>query len=71
MRSIWTSDYVLTKRHLGLILLAAGLFFVTGMVILELVKSDGFGTVQKLSVMIGIASVLIGLSLLPLGNHPA
>ncbi len=71
MRSIWMSEYTLTKRHLGLILLAAGLLFVMGMVILELVKRDGFGTVQKLGVAGGIASLLVGLSLLPLGDRPA
>lgn len=73
MFRIFSAEFTLTKRHLGLLLLAGGLVLIVGMVAAEWLdsQSGGFGTVQKLGLLAGIAATLIGLSLLPLGSQPA
>ena len=72
-RAFFSLDFTLTKRHLGVILLGVGLVLFSGMFIVEAVKSqsDGIGTVQKLGILVGAASIIVGLTLLPLGSHPA
>jgi hypothetical protein len=73
LKRVFSPDFTLTKRHLGVILLAAGLVLVAGMFVVDAVKSqsDGIGTVQKLGILVGVTSVVVGLTLLPLGNRPA
>ncbi|HVO70514.1 MAG TPA: hypothetical protein VMT24_10740 [Aggregatilineaceae bacterium] len=73
LKTLFSPDFTLTKRHLGVILLGAGLALIAGMFVVEAVKSrsDGIGTVQKLGMLVGITSVVVGLTLLPLGNRPA
>jgi hypothetical protein len=68
-----SADFTVTKRLLGLLLLAIGLALIVGMVAAEYLnsRSGGFGTLQKLGTLAGAASMVIGLSLLPLGNQPA
>lgn len=72
-KAFFSPDFTLTKRHLGVILLAAGLVLSSGMVLVEALKSqsDGIGTVQKLGLLVGAASIIVGLTLIPLGNRPA
>jgi hypothetical protein len=67
------TDFTLTKRHLGLILMAAGLGLVVIMLAAEWLdsQSGGFGTLQKMGVMVGALSLIAGCTLLPLGNRPA
>jgi hypothetical protein len=73
LKTVFSPDFTLTKRHLGVILLGAGLVLFVGMFVVEAMKSqsDGIGTVQKLSILVGVTSVVVGLTLLPLGNRPA
>jgi hypothetical protein len=70
----WLSDeFTLTKRHLGVLLLAGGVMLLAAAVLAEFVRSGpgGIGTVQQLSLLIGALSVLAGITLLPLGDRPA
>jgi uncharacterized membrane protein YgdD (TMEM256/DUF423 family) len=73
LKAFFSPDFTLTKRHLGVILLAAGVVLFSGMFLAEALKSqsDGIGTVQKLGLLIGAVSIIVGLTLLPLGNRPA
>jgi hypothetical protein len=70
----WFSDeFTLTKRHLGVLLLLAGLMLLAAAVLAEVVRSGpgGIGTVQQLSILVGILSTIAGTTLLPLGDQPA
>jgi hypothetical protein len=73
LKTFFSPDFTLTKRHLGVILLGAGLLVFGGMFVVEAMKSqsDGIGTVQKLGILVGAMSIVVGLTLLPLGSHPA
>jgi Na+/H+ antiporter NhaA len=73
LKTFFSPDFTLTKRHLGVILLGAGLALFAGMFVVEAVRSqsDGIGTVQKLGILVGAMSIVVGLSLLPLGRRPA
>jgi hypothetical protein len=73
LRQFLSDEFTLTKRHLGLILLAAGIVALVGAVAVEIVHSGPvrFGTVQKLVMLVGAISLVIGLTLLPLGDRPA
>jgi hypothetical protein len=71
MRHILSLEFTLTKRHLGLILLAAGLLMILATVAAEWLRPGGFGTVQKMGAAVGVMSTLVGITLLPLGNQPA
>lgn len=70
----WLRDeFTLTKRHLGVLLLLAGLALLAAAVLAEVVRSgpEGVGTVQKLSILVGLLSTVAGITLLPLGDQPA
>lgn len=74
MSGQWFSiEFTLTKRHLGLILIAGGVLAAAGMIAAEVfdAESGGFGALQKMGVAVGAAVVLVGLTLLPLGSRPA
>ena len=66
-------DFTLTKRQLGALMIAAGIVLAAGMIVVELVgtNSSGLGAIQWLGIGGGLASVLVGLTLLPLGDQPA
>ncbi|MBN2303734.1 MAG: hypothetical protein JXQ72_04620 [Anaerolineae bacterium] len=64
-------DFTITKRHLGLLLIAAGLLAALAMVGAQVIQSGGFGALQTMGAALGAVSVLVGLTLLPLGNRPA
>jgi len=70
MRQIFSNEFTLTKRHLGLLFLAAGLLVLASVLTAEWLHAGGFGTVQKMGALLGAASLLIGLTLLPLGDQP-
>ena len=71
-RHILDEDFTLTKRMVGVVLFVVGVLLTVGMLAMELViASDGFGTVQVIATGLGIASALLGLTLLPLGDQPA
>lgn len=67
-------DWVITKRQLGLLFIAAGVVGFVGIIALDalLGRAVGdFGPTQLLTLAGCVALVVVGLSLLPLGGRPA
>jgi len=65
---------MVTKRHLGLGLSAMGLLSALGILAMDWVGAGneaGIGPLQRLALVAAAALVLLGLSLIPLGNRPA
>jgi hypothetical protein len=69
---MFRAEFTVTKRHLGGLMVAAGIGALAVIAGLEIVRSDAgsFGTLQKIGVVLSAASLLIGLTLLPLGRQP-
>lgn len=67
-------DQPLNKRALGMALVAIGGVIALGTLAadwLEMSEHVGLGSVQRAGLMGGVALVLVGASLLPLGDRPA
>jgi hypothetical protein len=65
---------MVTKRHLGVLLLAAGLIAVLGILAVDLLgagKFSGIGPTQRWALAGGASVALLGASLIPLGDRPA
>jgi hypothetical protein len=71
IRLVLSADFTVTKRHLGVLLMAGGTALLAASVLVDLVRSGGFGTLQTLGVLLGTLSVIVGLTLWPLGDQPA
>ncbi len=73
LRGFFSEDFTFTKRHLGVMLLAAGVMIVVAMAAAEVFVSTtaGIGTMQRLGFLVGGVSTAVGLTLLPLGSRPA
>jgi hypothetical protein len=67
------SDWVITKRYLGIMLLGGGLLAVIGILGLDIVRGGDldFGPTQQLALVGAALIILIGLTLIPLGDRPA
>ncbi len=64
----------LTKRQLGILLLAAGLLGFVGIIAIDLVdigREGGIGPAQRIALGLMIALALLGLTLIPLKDTPA
>ncbi len=61
----------MTKKHLGLLFCAGALLGVAGILVLDLIRHKGITTIQLIGIAGCIAALLVGLSLLPLGDDPA
>lgn len=68
-------DFSLSKRHLGILTLLLGCtasFVIFGFDALGLSDPHaGFGPSQRLGLGLAIAFIILGLSLIPLGDAPA
>jgi hypothetical protein len=66
-------DWIITKRHLGFLFLAAGVLGCAGLLALDLIrgKIDNIGPSQQWALAGCLGLALIGLTLIPLGDHPA
>jgi len=65
---------MITKRQLGLLLILLGAGAAAGMFAMDLVGAgqfQGIGPAQRRVLIGAAAAVVLGLSLLPLGNRPA
>jgi hypothetical protein len=64
----------LTKRQLGFLMIVIGLAAALGLLAVDLLgagQHQGIGPAQRLALGGAGLVVLVGLSLLPLGNRPA
>ncbi|MEZ4516903.1 MAG: hypothetical protein R3C44_08730 [Chloroflexota bacterium] len=65
---------MITKRQLGLIFIGLGVAAVAGSFIVDLVGAgqfQGIGPAQQRILLVAGLVILVGLTLLPLGNRPA
>lgn len=65
---------MITKRQLGYGCTAVGLALALGPLLLDLLRTtsySGIGPTQWLALQVGGALILLGLTLIPLGQRPA
>jgi hypothetical protein len=65
---------MVTKRQLGIIVIALGLLVLLSTVGIDLIGAggwSGFGPLQRIGLGLGIAVIGVGAILVCLGNHPA
>ncbi|MCA9901704.1 MAG: hypothetical protein H6654_00070 [Ardenticatenaceae bacterium] len=64
----------MTKKQLGLIFIALGILGVLGLFGIDLIGAgqfSGIGPAQRLGLLASGSVILLGLTLLPLGDKPA
>lgn len=64
----------MTKRQLGITLIALGLVGALGVVAVDLIGAgnfQGIGPAQRLALFVSGVVTLVGLTLVPLGDRPA
>lgn len=72
--SVIVAASMVTKRQLGLLFILAGLGAVLAMFAIDLIGAgqfQGIGPAQRRALIVAVLIVLVGVSLLPLGNRPA
>lgn len=72
-KNVQSSDFVITKRTLGALLIALGALAFVAVLLLDALRGSfgDFGPTQLLALAGSLGACLIGLSLLPLGDRPA
>lgn len=61
----------MTKRQIGLFLLAGGGVGIMGVVVLDVIRRKPITTIQLLAIIGCLGLVLMGAALFPLGDRPA
>jgi hypothetical protein len=64
----------MTKRQLAFLLIALGLLAIVGSFVNDFLGTgsfQGIGPTQRLAILGAVAVILLGVSLLPLGDRPA
>ena len=66
-------DWIISKRALGVLFMLAGVLAAAGILLLDRLRGGAadFGPSQQLGVAGAVALVIVGLTLLPLGDRPA
>ncbi len=66
-------DWIITKRRLGFLFLAAGILGFVGLLALNAIrgKMGNIGPSQQLALAGCVGLALLGLTLIPLGDRPA
>ena len=65
---------MVTKRHLGIAFTTSGALVLIAVVLTELLGAgnySGIGPYQLLALIGGIVALIVGLTLIPLGDKPA
>jgi hypothetical protein len=71
---MFSNDFTLTKRHLGLVLSIGGataFVSILGIDIFDAGREGGIGPAQQIALLVSAVAVLTGLTLIPLGDSPA
>jgi hypothetical protein len=69
-----SNNFTLSKKHLGWLLLLAGILAFVGILsidILDFGREGGIGPAQQMALGVSALTALIGLTLIPLGDAPA
>ena len=64
----------MSKRQLGILFIGVGVLAILGMFGMDLVGAgqfNGIGPAQQKGMMVSAAVILLGLTLVPLGDKPA
>ncbi len=64
----------MSKRQLGIIFILLGAAVIAGMFLMDAVGAgqfQGIGPAQRLAMLVAGGVILVGVSLLPLGDKPA
>jgi hypothetical protein len=66
------SDWIITKRMIGIVITAAGVLGFGGLLVLDALRGQSdFGPTQQVGLQACVALTLLGLTLIPLGDRPA
>ena len=71
---MFKSDFTLTKRHIGLLLFAAGALGVVAILLMDRLnigRESGLGPAQQAALVVLTLLAMLGLTLIPLGDAPA
>jgi hypothetical protein len=63
----------MTKRQLGLLLILMGTVGLLGLILIDLLGAGGFrgiGPAQRLAMIAAGGTIVVGMTLLPLGDKP-
>lgn len=69
-----SQHFTLTKRHLAVLFIVVGILGFTAIIavdVFDVGRQGGIGPAQRIALGLMVALALLGLSLLPAGNHPA
>jgi hypothetical protein len=71
---MFSNHFTFSKRGLGWLLVISGLLGVIGIFgvdILDIGREGGVGPAQRIALGLAFVIIVIGLTLIPLGNDPA
>ncbi len=71
---MFSRDYTVTKRQLGFAFVAIGIAGIAGVLaidILQVGREGGIGPAQAFALFVLVALLIVGLTLIPLGDAPA
>ncbi len=71
---MFSRDYTVTKRQLGIAFVAIGIVGILGVLaidILQVGRQGGIGPAQAFALFVMVALLIVGLTLIPLGDAPA
>ena len=71
---MFSRDYKVTKRQLGLAFVAIGIAGIAGVLaidILQVGREGGIGPAQAFALFVLVALLIVGLTLIPMGDAPA
>lgn len=72
--SVIVAGNMVTKRQLGLLFIVLGVGAIIAMFAVDLMGAgqfQGIGPAQRRALILAGLAILVGATLLPLGNHPA
>ncbi len=74
IKVFFSQNYTISKRLLGILLILGGIAGFVGILMIDVLdvgREGGIGPSQQLALGGCVALILLGLTLLPLGNSPA